>query len=69
MVGKRDDKRDGTPAEHLIPCGPDEVRMEDGTVRIMTETELLTRKIENATGEVTVLILHINFMQPLINPI
>lgn len=38
--------------DKLIQCGPDEIRMEDGTVRIMTETELLNRRIDDATEEV-----------------
>ncbi|VDL89662.1 unnamed protein product [Schistocephalus solidus] len=33
------------------PCGPDEVRMEDGTIRLMTETELLMHRIDDATAE------------------
>ncbi|KAM3178228.1 hypothetical protein ACTXT7_002990 [Hymenolepis weldensis] len=37
--------------DKLIQCGPDEIRMEDGTVRIMTETELLNRRIDDATEE------------------
>ena len=50
MVGTRGQKNAAN--DHLIPCGPDEIRMEDGTVRIMTETELLNRRIDEATEEV-----------------
>uniref|UniRef100_A0A5K3F2W4 Synaptosomal-associated protein n=1 Tax=Mesocestoides corti TaxID=53468 RepID=A0A5K3F2W4_MESCO len=49
MVGKRGKR--GSTNDTLVPCGPDEVRMEDGTVRIMTETELLSRRIDDATEE------------------
>lgn len=50
MFGNRRGKSSAT--DHLAPCGPDEIRMEDGTVRIMTETELLDRRIDDATEEV-----------------
>ncbi|VDM31657.1 unnamed protein product [Hydatigera taeniaeformis] len=49
MFGTRG--RKNSVSDRLVPCGPDEIRMEDGTVRIMTETELLDRQIDDATEE------------------
>lgn len=48
--------------DRLIPCGPDEIRMEDGTVRILTETELLNRRIDEATEEVRLYTLQLPFL-------
>ena len=56
MVGARREKN--ATGDQLIPCGPDEIRMEDGTVRIMTENELLNRRIDEATEEVSCLCDH-----------
>lgn len=52
MTGKRDNSKLSPTTEPLIPCSPDEIRLEDGTVRIMTETEQLQRRIDVSTGEV-----------------
>lgn len=52
MFGGRNKRETNSANDMLMPCGPDEVRMEDGTVRIMTETELLNRRIDEATEEV-----------------
>lgn len=50
MFGNRGERN--SISDRLRPCGPDEIRMEDGTVRIMTEVELLDRRIDDATEEV-----------------
>lgn len=49
MFGNRGERN--SISDRLRPCGPDEIRMEDGTVRIMTEVELLDRRIDDATEE------------------
>lgn len=40
-------------SRNLPLCGPDEVRLDDGTIRPMTEAELLNRKIDETTSEVS----------------